>query len=237
MLEDRVASHARSSGFALSAGTFSWARVAATRVVAEGTSSAHSRRTVSCSSARRALLSLRVLACFLLASLTGPRHGFSPIRNGHAGHCTAVHSLTSLAERPEQSMQRNRSALSGLMRRWPSAERSSPVMRRGSRPISWPLCSSRSDEHEAIVNRALWDKVHSILQESPRQRAANTRSQMPALLRGLIFGPTGKAITPTVTKKGSRLYRYYVSTDVIRGRVPNGVQPYNACPRAWSKPP
>ena len=39
-------------------------------------------------------------------------------------------------------------------------------------------------EHEAIVDRALWDKVHSILQESPRQRAANTRSQTPALLKG-----------------------------------------------------
>jgi hypothetical protein len=63
-------------------------------------------------------------------------------------------------------------------------------------------------EHEAIVDRALWDKVHSILQESPRQRAANTRNQTPALLRGLIFGPTGTAMTPTTAKKGNRLYRY-----------------------------
>jgi site-specific DNA recombinase len=73
-------------------------------------------------------------------------------------------------------------------------------------------------EHTAIVDRALWDRVHSILQESPRQRAANTRNQTPALLRGLIFGPSGAAMTPTMTKKGSRLYRYYVSMDVIRNR-------------------
>jgi hypothetical protein len=73
-------------------------------------------------------------------------------------------------------------------------------------------------EHEAIVDRALWDKVRSILQESPRQRAANTRNQTPALLRGLIFGVNGVAMTPTMTKKGSRLYRYYVSMDVIRNR-------------------
>src|SRR3954466_15119289 len=73
-------------------------------------------------------------------------------------------------------------------------------------------------EHEAIIDRALWDRVHSILQESPRQRAANTRNQTPALLRGLIFGPNGTAMTPTMTKKGSRLYRYYVSMDVIRNR-------------------
>src|SRR5436190_1694184 len=63
-------------------------------------------------------------------------------------------------------------------------------------------------EHEAIVDRALWDRVHSILQESPRQRASNTRNQTPALLRGLIFGPNGTAMTPTMTKKGNCLYRY-----------------------------
>jgi hypothetical protein len=76
-------------------------------------------------------------------------------------------------------------------------------------------------EHQAIIDRTLWDRVHAVLRESPRQRAANTRNQTPALLRGLIFGPNGKAMTPTMTKKGSRLYRYYVSTDVIRGRVSN----------------
>lgn len=50
-------------------------------------------------------------------------------------------------------------------------------------------------EHEAIVSQALWDKVHSILADSPRQRASRTRAQTPALLKGLIFGPTGRAMT------------------------------------------
>jgi hypothetical protein len=36
------------------------------------------------------------------------------------------------------------------------------------------------------------------------------------LLKGLIFGPTGRAMTPTHTRKGGRLYRYYVSTDVLK---------------------
>jgi DNA invertase Pin-like site-specific DNA recombinase len=62
-------------------------------------------------------------------------------------------------------------------------------------------------EHEAIVSQALWDKVHSILAESPRRRAASTRAQTPALLKGLIFGPTGRAMTPTHTRKGGKLYR------------------------------
>jgi hypothetical protein len=55
-----------------------------------------------------------------------------------------------------------------------------------------------------------------VLRDSPRRRAANTRAQTPALLKGLIFGPTGRAMTPTHTRKGGKLYRYYVSTDVLK---------------------
>ena len=79
--------------------------------------------------------------------------------------------------------------------------------------------TSYPGEHAAIIDQNLWDRVHGILQESPRSRAAATRAQTPALLKGLIFGPTGTAMTPTATKKGSRLYRYYASMDVIRGRM------------------
>jgi len=71
-------------------------------------------------------------------------------------------------------------------------------------------------EHEAIVTKALWDRVHAILAESPRTRAGKTRAQTPALLKGLIFGPSGRAMSPTHTRKGGRLYRYYVSQSVIK---------------------
>ena len=57
--------------------------------------------------------------------------------------------------------------------------------------------------------------MHAVLRESPRKRAAHTRAQMPALLKDLIFGPTGRAMTPTHTRKGGKLYPYYVSTDVL----------------------
>jgi DNA invertase Pin-like site-specific DNA recombinase len=73
-------------------------------------------------------------------------------------------------------------------------------------------------EHAPIIDRSLWDKVHSILQISPRLRAANARARTPALLKGLIFTETGCAMTPAFTKKGTRQYRYYVSMDVIRNR-------------------
>jgi site-specific DNA recombinase len=71
-------------------------------------------------------------------------------------------------------------------------------------------------EQQAIVDRALWDRVHGILRESPRERAAHTRAQTPALLKGLIFGPTGRAMTPAHARRRGKLYRYYVSTDVLK---------------------
>jgi DNA invertase Pin-like site-specific DNA recombinase len=71
-------------------------------------------------------------------------------------------------------------------------------------------------EHQAIIDRTLWDRVHTIMRESPRKRAANTRAQTPSLLKGLIFGPTGRAMTPVHTRKRGRLYRYYVSADVLK---------------------
>lgn len=71
-------------------------------------------------------------------------------------------------------------------------------------------------EHAAIVERLLWDRVHDIIGESPRKRAIHTRAQTPALLKGLIFGPTGAAMTPTHTRRNGKLYRYYVSTDVLK---------------------
>jgi len=79
-------------------------------------------------------------------------------------------------------------------------------------------------EHEAIISRPLWDKVRSIVKESPRARAMHTRRQTPALLKGIIFGADGRAMTPTHTrKKGNRLYRYYVAAELLKGENPEGI--------------
>jgi len=71
-------------------------------------------------------------------------------------------------------------------------------------------------EHEAIISLDLWNRVHGILGESPRVRARRTRTTEPALLKGLIFGPASGAMSPTYTRKGGRLYRYYVSQSVLK---------------------
>jgi len=67
--------------------------------------------------------------------------------------------------------------------------------------------TSYPGEHAAIIDRELWDGAHAILTESPRKRAARTRADTPALLRGLLYGPDGAAFSPTHTRKGGRLYR------------------------------
>ncbi len=71
-------------------------------------------------------------------------------------------------------------------------------------------------EHDALIDQTTWDKVQSILKESPRKRAAQTRAETPALLKGVLFGPDGAAFSPTHTRKGDRLYRYYVSQTVLK---------------------
>lgn len=79
--------------------------------------------------------------------------------------------------------------------------------------------TSYRGEHEAIIDNVLWDQVHAILKESPRKRANGARAQSPAMLKGLLFGPDGAAMSPTHTRKSGRLYRYYTSqTAMKRGK-------------------
>lgn len=77
-------------------------------------------------------------------------------------------------------------------------------------------------EHQGIISKDLWEKVHSILTESPRKRGSRTRAQTPALLKGLIFDETGRAMSPTHTRRRGRLYRYYVSQRAIREGAATG---------------
>ncbi len=74
-------------------------------------------------------------------------------------------------------------------------------------------------EHQGIVTRDLWDQAHAILQISPRVRANRNRVHAPALLKGLIFGVDGRALSPTHCRKGGRLYRYYVAQRVLKGNA------------------
>jgi hypothetical protein len=66
-------------------------------------------------------------------------------------------------------------------------------------------------EHEPIVDLELWDAAQTILASNYRQRANDTRAAIPFLLKGIVFGSDGRALTPWFTrKKNGRLYRYYL---------------------------
>ncbi|MCR0985277.1 recombinase family protein [Roseomonas populi] len=72
-------------------------------------------------------------------------------------------------------------------------------------------------EHEAIIDRALWDRVHAALAQHPKLRGNAHRNQTPALLKGLLYGSDGRAMSPSHTRRRGRLYRYYVSQSALKG--------------------
>jgi hypothetical protein len=83
-------------------------------------------------------------------------------------------------------------------------------------------------EHEPIVSRDLWEKAQAVFAEPSRVRAGRQRAQSPAILKGLIFDDVGRAMSPTHTRRGQKLYRYYLSQKLLKegkeaskiGRVP-----------------
>jgi site-specific DNA recombinase len=70
-------------------------------------------------------------------------------------------------------------------------------------------------EHAAIVDQRTWDKAHAAMAEPAHRRGAATRAHIPALLKGLIFGPNGRVMSPSHTRRRGRIYRYYVAREAI----------------------
>ena len=69
-------------------------------------------------------------------------------------------------------------------------------------------------EHEAILDRAVWDLAQEMFGRNEVEKRArqNRPSRAPALLKGLIFADDGWAMTPGTTYKGDKFYCYYVNT-------------------------
>lgn len=68
-------------------------------------------------------------------------------------------------------------------------------------------------EHPPLIERSVFDAVQAIPEVNPRVRANNTRAKIPFLLKGVVEGHDGRALTPAWTRKGNgRLYRYYMHT-------------------------
>ena len=79
-------------------------------------------------------------------------------------------------------------------------------------------------EHEGIIEQALWDEVQEKLKENHRARGNESRSETPALLKGILrCGSCGASMGVTFTKRHGRMYRYYLCHQANR-------QGYHACP-------
>ena len=72
-------------------------------------------------------------------------------------------------------------------------------------------------EHEPIVDRATWDRVHEVLASNAKRRGNEARARTPAPLRGLMrCTHCSSAMTPTQTRRRGRLYRYYICLGASR---------------------
>jgi site-specific DNA recombinase len=58
----------------------------------------------------------------------------------------------------------------------------------------------------------LWDRVHTILATNCRVRGGATQAVVPFLLKGIVFGNDGRALSPwhSTKKSSGRRYRYYI---------------------------
>ena len=76
--------------------------------------------------------------------------------------------------------------------------------------------------HAAIIDPGLWSRVHEVLAKDSHGRAVETkiRSRTDALLRGLLYAPSGERMYPTYSRKNGRKYHYYVSKSENRFGAP-----------------
>ncbi len=76
--------------------------------------------------------------------------------------------------------------------------------------------------HPPVIDQALWDQVHAVLARDSHARSVETkiRSRNDALLRGLLYAPSGERMYPTYSRKNGRKYQYYVSKSESRFGAP-----------------
>ena len=82
-------------------------------------------------------------------------------------------------------------------------------------PILIGLVSHKGDtfsgEHEAIIEKALWEKVQKRLADNTQSCPDETRFKTPTLLKGLIqCGHCGASMGATFARKNGKTYRYYL---------------------------
>ena len=77
--------------------------------------------------------------------------------------------------------------------------------------------AKHAGEHEAIVERSLFEAVQTKLTAGAQARQLRLRTS-PAILAGRIFDEHGNRMTPTHTNKRGARYRYYISHSALQKR-------------------
>jgi DNA invertase Pin-like site-specific DNA recombinase len=73
-------------------------------------------------------------------------------------------------------------------------------------------------QHQPIVSRDLWEQVQQLLSDRHGAlMAKRTRQASEALLAGKLFDDRGNRMSPSLAKKGSKRWRYYVSQATLQG--------------------
>ena len=77
-------------------------------------------------------------------------------------------------------------------------------------------------QHDAILDRELWNEVQKLLDENRQGTRDNPRSASGSMLTGLLFSESGDRYIPTSAHKGGRRYRYYTSQALIKNGKETG---------------
>jgi DNA invertase Pin-like site-specific DNA recombinase len=74
-------------------------------------------------------------------------------------------------------------------------------------------------QHEAILDRELWQKVQQQLNNQGTARRGIARRSSISPLAGKLFDANGKPLVPSHAVKKGRRYRYYISQQLVSGRA------------------
>ncbi len=72
-------------------------------------------------------------------------------------------------------------------------------------------------EHDAIIEKALWDMVQAKLSANRVERKTGEAAKEPSLLAGLLYDGHGHRLTPSHANKSGKRYRYYISHSLTTG--------------------
>jgi DNA invertase Pin-like site-specific DNA recombinase len=70
-------------------------------------------------------------------------------------------------------------------------------------------------EHEAILDRALWEQAQAVLKENQVSQKTGARVKNASLLAGLLWDEQGERLSPSHAVKKGKRYRYYVSRSLL----------------------